>query len=166
MAARAKAIVSYYPELLSRPSGYTELLASGLVKDALAVQGIGDVTPNPNAELKTLCKRFLHLEWQRRSFFSGDCNPIEDEDERDLALEPIDAEQDTIVTRLVALPPKTLEGAALLAQSAMLWHPYTLEEQEAAGKDGQLIAALLRGLAPDMAVEVERIAQAPREAQP
>ena len=58
-------IVSYSPELLSRPNGYGEILVAGLVEDALVVQEPEVASLNPDAELIALCREFIDLEQRR-----------------------------------------------------------------------------------------------------
>ena len=74
---------------------------------ALVAPVAADTAPNRDVELIRLCTRFSVLERLKNSHFCKGSNPIIDDDERDLAFEPIDEEQEELLDRIVAMKATT-----------------------------------------------------------
>lgn len=67
-----------------------------------------------------LAAEFEQIERRRLSLFSGP-GQIADDDERDAAIEPLDAQQATIVDQLAALTPSSVLALGAVAACVLLW---------------------------------------------
>lgn len=80
--------------------------------------------PDADAELIRLCDRFAEIELKKKAQYVE----IKNDDERDRAREPLEAELKAIKQQLYALPdPSTLAGARAMARAAMASAPRDLD---------------------------------------
>lgn len=82
--------------------------------------------PSPDAELLEACARFTALEQQFQGLFDGPC-AIEDDDERDLAGDPILEAQAPALAIILSTPARTLAGLQAKARVAALQDPEALK---------------------------------------
>jgi hypothetical protein len=79
---------------------------------------------NPDGEMITLCHRLVELE----AAYDALCSTIEDDDERDAALLPVETEKSQIVSRVEEIGnPTTMEGAKAMARIALAHVPKGLD---------------------------------------
>ncbi len=90
------------------------LLAGAVAAPALAAAA------HPDAELIRLCAEFDALEIQHETLFEGSTR-IDDDEERGVALEPIETAQKALLDRICHLPICTLDGARALASTYFLY---------------------------------------------
>ncbi|GBQ80631.1 hypothetical protein [Komagataeibacter xylinus] len=89
---------------LGRIAGVSALTTIGVTHASLARGQAED------AELISLCRKFDALEDEFLSYFSGGVNHIEDDEERDLYIEPLHWRQATLLDRICELKATTVTG--------------------------------------------------------
>jgi len=115
------------------------LLAGAVAAPALAA------TAYPDAELIRLCAEFDALEIQHEAFFEGSTR-IDDDEERDVALEPIETAQEALLDRICHLPICTLDGARALAATYVLYIAKQADQLPTQYWDQRFERAIVRGL--------------------
>ena len=90
------------------------------------------------------CQAFIAWEERSRALYAGPTR-IEDDDERDLALVPIEAQQEPLFNRICATPAVTPEGARAKAAALVAWAPDYLTPESGCWDD-RLMASLLADL--------------------
>lgn len=99
--------------------------------------------PDADAELIRLCAEFDRVERSRIALHEGDTQ-IEDDDERDLAMAPLNDQQDEMAPLIWDTQASTLEGVRAKARSFALSYPEFLEDDDS--WDKEFIASILRDL--------------------
>ena len=115
---------------------------------AIAVTPVPPPGTHPDEELLAACAAFDVIERRYHTFFHGPA-AIGDDDERDKALEPVEAERDRLVREVCKLRATTLEGHLARVRVVML---EDLELDPAEDAQSQyfnisLLGALIRDLA-------------------
>jgi hypothetical protein len=100
--------------------------------------------PNADAELLRLCADFDRLERAWWDLHDGGADPIEDDDERQIAMAPLKAEQDPIAALIWATPAQTVEGIRAKARSWLLFSPEILVE--VSSWDDRFTVSIIRDL--------------------
>ncbi len=103
-------------------------IAAGL---AVPVPSQAASPPDADAELIRLCAEFdrlQHIWWSLHE--EGGPLEIEDDDERAIALLPLQAQQDEIAPLIWTTPARTMDGVRAKVRSWVLWAPEILWEQE------------------------------------
>ena len=100
---------------------------------------------HPDAELIRLCAEFDALEIQHEAFFEGPTR-IDDDEDRDVALEPIETAQKALLDRICHLPICTLDGARALASTYLLYIAKQADQLPTQYWDQRFERAIVRGL--------------------
>ncbi len=116
-------------------------------------------TVGDDTVLLTLCAQFEVLQKTANDLWSWRINGvnvrgpdfIEDDDEREAALKPIDAALDPLVDKICALVPTTFAGFRAVARCLLLWDGDRLDATEVEDDQNRcvndrLLVGLLRGL--------------------
>lgn len=98
-----------------------------------------------DAELIALCEAFDRLQRTWSDYHDGGAHPIEDDNERAIALAPLEAQQASIAALTWATKARTLAGAQAKAQSWVLLSPDILDGDGC--WDERFRASILRDLA-------------------
>ena len=102
---------------------------------------------HPDAELIAVCAAFDRLEAHINSLYEGKANAIEDDDERDEAIEPLTERQEPLLDRMCAIRAKTPAGWQAKARSLAGWDLEILYESEhAVSWDDRMLVSLIRDM--------------------
>jgi hypothetical protein len=103
-------------------------IIAGLTKPAIA----SAMSPNPDAELIALCDLFTQNEAKQNGLFVT----IRNDDERDVALEPLSAEWRSLLDQIEQFDgPATMAGARAMARAALATCPVNLDGSLQMGGD-------------------------------
>jgi len=126
-------------------AGTAALLVGGAAAAAISASpALAD-----DAELLALCARAESLYRRFHDFYAGGAHPIADEDEREVALQPLyDAEED-IGHEIFNMTAKTLAAHQARARVVLAYHGDFDDFKNSVvnhGTDGRVLAALIRDL--------------------
>jgi len=104
---------------------------------------------NPDAELIALCAEFERCEEAINDFYSHGRTPIEDDQLREAAQDPLWQRQCDLADKIDASRASTLEGARARARAIVTYNGGDFVDAylRKLGVDGVLLAALIRDLA-------------------
>lgn len=97
-----------------------------------------------DAELIATCAAFDALERRILAFYSDGATPIEDDDERDEAIDPLSGQQEKLLDPICAMRAVSLRGMRARAATLVLNAPHVLEPSH--HWESRLCAAVLRDL--------------------
>ena len=124
-------------------AGATAALAAGAAI-ATAARGAPVVSPGADDALIDACQAFIAWEERVLALYTG-ATRIEDDDEREAALVPLEAQQRPLVDLIVATPAVTPEGARAKAAALVAWAPDYMKPESGCW-DYRLLASLLADL--------------------
>jgi hypothetical protein len=113
--------------------------------------------PDPDAELIAACAAFDRLEQTWWDFHDGGAHPIEDDDERAIALAPLQQQQDEIVPLIWATEARTMAGVRAKARSWLLFSPEIFDD--VTSWDERFRASIIRDLAGAAAGENDALTE-------
>jgi len=99
-----------------------------------------------DAELIRLCAEFDRLQRIWWSLHDGAAMAIEDDDERAIALLPLQAQQNQIAPLIWETQARTLDGVRAKVRSRVLWAPELLEEEDGGLSSDKWRIMILRDL--------------------
>ncbi len=108
----------------------------------------GPSTPeSDDEELITVCAEFDAIEAHINAHYSGGALEIKDDEERDIAILPMQEAQEPLLDRIVALRATTLDGFMARARTLAGWD---VEATRKIGEDNYLNERMLAALLRDM----------------
>jgi len=101
----------------------------------------------PDAALIAVCAEFDVIERHINSHYAGGSRKIEDDEERDAVIAPLQEAQRPLLDRIIALRATTLDGFMARARTLALWDPDAMR-QIGPGHylEDRILAALLRDM--------------------
>jgi hypothetical protein len=121
-------------------------LSTAALFAGIATTASASTKPSPDAELLEACAEFDALEHRINDLYSKGATPIEDDNERNKAIQPFTRRQSELIDR-ICTRATTREGLLARARSLTIWAPDLLKNHTPhACWDNRMVATLLRDL--------------------